>query len=135
MDYLMEDYYKELAAKNSVDKDVNKSNLAKKYMIPITTVWKQIWEIVKEKGHCSGGARKPRVLSEGKWNKTFSLDTLYMYANLSSEKLSTEKVVHQVKKCWIFFFTEDEEELEDVIIDFQKAGFPLTIKCVRQLAW
>ena len=34
-----------------------------------------------------------------------------------------------------FFFIEDEEELEAAIIEFQKAGFPLTIKCVRQLAW
>ena len=33
------------------------------------------------------------------------------------------------------FFTEDEEELEAATIEFQKAGFPLTIKCVRQLAW
>ena len=40
MDLLMEDYYKELAVKNGVDKFVNKSTLAKKYKIPITTVWK-----------------------------------------------------------------------------------------------
>ena len=40
MDLLMEEYYKELAAKNGEDKLVNKSNLAKKYNIPITTVWK-----------------------------------------------------------------------------------------------
>ena len=85
LDYLMEDYYKELAAKTTVDKDVNKSNLVKKYKIPVTTMWKQIQQIVKGKGHCSGGAGKPRVLSKGKWDKTC------MYVNLSSEKLSTKK--------------------------------------------
>ena len=57
IDLLMKDYYKELAAKIGVDKFVNKSTLAKKHKIPITTVWKQICQIVKGKGHCSGGAR------------------------------------------------------------------------------
>ena len=71
---LMENYYKELAAKNGV----NKSTLANKYKIPITTVWKQIQQIVKGKGHCSGGARKPRVLSQGNCTTTFSLDTVHV---------------------------------------------------------
>ena len=42
MDLLMAEYYQELAAKNGEDKLVNKSNLGKKYHIPITTVWKRV---------------------------------------------------------------------------------------------
>ena len=42
MDLLMTEYYQELVAKNGVDKLINKSNLAKKYNIPITNVWKRI---------------------------------------------------------------------------------------------
>ena len=42
--------------------------LAEKYGIPTLTVWKHVNDIVKGTGHCSGGPRKPKVLSKGKQN-------------------------------------------------------------------
>ena len=41
-------------------------HLAEKYGIPTLTVWKHVNDIVKGTGHCSGGPRKPKVLSKGK---------------------------------------------------------------------
>ena len=84
-------------SENGVDEFVNKSTLAKKYKIPITTVWKRIQQIVKGKGHCSGGTRKPRVLSQGNCTTTFSLDTLYMYLKFSSEKQVCPSVSQYIK--------------------------------------
>ena len=34
-----------------------------------------------------------------------------------------------------YYFSEDEAELVEVIVKFQKAGFPLMISKVRKLAW
>ena len=85
MDLLMEEYYSELAVKNGLDKYVNKSTLAKK--IQDTYYHSVDVNPTNSEGKRSlqWRARKPRVLSQGKLNKTFSLDTLYK--KLSSEKL------------------------------------------------
>ena len=45
----------------------------------------------------------------------------------------TKQNVHvQTEK---YYFSEDEAEIVEVIVKFQKAGFPLTISKVRKLAW
>ena len=45
----------------------------------------------------------------------------------------TKQNVHvQTKK---YYFSEDEAEIVEVIVKFQKAGFPLMISKVRKLAW
>ena len=93
---------------------------------------------VKGAKHASGGSRQSRKLRKGRC--VFSLCFASGYISKIDLPLVKAALV-QVTFPYIFLspseinFTEDEDDIVQVIIDFQKAGFPITVSKLRVLAW
>ena len=122
-------YFLNLFQANNFDHSkVNAKLITKKHWVKYGTFHHRVSQSktsrkVKGSGHASGGTHKSRKLHKGMFKQNHLISML-VYLNCRHTSVSGyDKCPSDIN----FIYAADEDEIAQVIIDFQRAGFPITV--------